>query len=56
MTSKYTTKKHFSKKYDVFNYGILFMKIINGRKNINFYNKRYLNRLGYISLQTLHNH
>ncbi len=45
MSPEYATLGQFSEKVDVFNYGVLLLEIVSGRKNIDFSletNKIYL--------------
>ncbi|MBA0733473.1 hypothetical protein Gogos_017487, partial [Gossypium gossypioides] len=47
MSPEYAMRGQFSEKSDVFNYGVLLLEIISGRRNISFYNKDDLGLLGY---------
>ncbi|GLT83108.1 hypothetical protein SLE2022_014170 [Rubroshorea leprosula] len=39
----------FLKKFNVFNYGVLLLEIVCGRRNTSFYNDEHLNLVGYVT-------
>ena len=51
MSPEYAMEGIFSMKSDVFSFGVLLLEIVSGRKNYsNYYYKRPLNLIGYVSL------
>ena len=50
MSPEYVIEWRFSEKSDVFNFGVLLLEIVSGRKNTGFYNdKEFLSLLGLVS-------
>ena len=50
MSFEYAVEGIFSKKSDVFSFGVLMLEIVSGKKNTSFYHVNGpLNLLGYVS-------
>ncbi|GLT83103.1 hypothetical protein SLE2022_014120 [Rubroshorea leprosula] len=47
MSPEYAMGGLFSKKFDVFSYGVLLLEILSGRRNTSFYNDKHLSLVGY---------
>ena len=50
MSLEYAMEGKFSKKLNAFNFGVLLLEIVSGRKDTSFYNdEQFLNLLGLVS-------
>ena len=52
MSPEYAMRGMFSKKSDVFSFGVLLLEIVSGRRNTSFYDDEqyYLSLVGFVGL------
>lgn len=54
MSPEYAMKGQFSKKSDVFSFGVLILEIVRGRRNNSFNDEETLSLLSYVRHSTLY--